>query len=150
MDDLEKIIKYIEAYGKEKANPSNKAILKTQDGLVQLYKCPKCGYWVTWNDALFKNNGHFVDVVSCVDCAEKSEPAKTEAKTPVRHIIKEELESMEDSRVSIGFQFQDQIFDYMTCDGKGKIAISDEFAKAIHNALDNLPAKCRQKQEGED
>ena len=70
------------------------------------------------------------------DPAEKVEDKNNDHKIPIHHIIKEDLEDIivndpEHGRVTLGFRFTDNVYDYMTCDQDGKIIISDEFAEAI-------------------
>lgn len=40
------------------------AILKTKEGLIQLHKCPVCGFFVVWQDMNFENDNS----VGCVFC----------------------------------------------------------------------------------
>lgn len=66
----------------------------------------------------------------------KVEDKNNDHKIPVHHIIREDLEdkTVNDpghGRITLGFRFTDNVYDYMTCDQDGKITISDEFAEAF-------------------
>ena len=34
---------------------TEEGILKQDDGLIQMHRCPKCGYWVKWPDMEYED-----------------------------------------------------------------------------------------------
>lgn len=67
---------------KTEENKPRQAILKTRDGLVQLYRCDRCGYLLVWNEfdreesTFFGNTENGIQpehTAVCLDCTHRSE-----------------------------------------------------------------------------
>ena len=72
-----------------------KAILKTNEGLIQLYECPKCNYMVMQNDIIWEKPPVDINdtgIINCCKFCSKSIPDQLEDK---RHYsINEELKCL--------------------------------------------------------
>lgn len=84
--------------------------------------CGNCGEPIHWDHEL-KMWRH--TKTNFADCEMKHAQ-------PIAHHISGENK---DNHITIGFQFKNDVYDYMTCDNEGNINISDAFARSIKEKI---------------
>lgn len=126
---VEDFIKYIEVYDPQPVK-DDKGTCRHCHKEIHL----KHGTWLHKGDYLFCGGDGQIDPTRKAE--PEGDPEKTliefENKEKTRIRIKEEiLDNSGKLRATIGFEFYGTIFDFITCDEEGTIAISNEFAEAI-------------------